>query len=288
MVVINALRDALSMLREQPVLFVPMALFGLLQAPQLFTNTLDPLISIAVSLAFTAVFAFVTPVFYGGTIGMADDAATGTRTSLSRFWTHAKENYVSVLAGYLLIFAVSFGFSFLIGVGGFFAFAVVLGTDAGLGVTLAVGAVVALVTLLYLVGIFTLHFYAHAIVIEGYSATGGLSRSVSVVRHNVPPVLGYGVISIGVSGLIGGVYGLIVAFVFPTGVTAPASTPGVVPLVLVAAGTFLLTALLGTLFIAFSVTLYRSMVDADAGSDSSGLESTGAGTGADTTAELAG
>lgn len=287
MVVIDAFRDALSILREQPVLFVPMALFALLQAPQLLANTLDPLVSIAVSLGLTAVFAFVTPLFYAGTIGMANDAASGRGTSLARFWTQAKANYLSVLAAYLVVLGVSVVASIAIGFGSSVAFAAVLGADAGLGATVAVGAVVAVVVLLYLIGMFALQFYAHAIVIEGYDAMAALSRSVGVVRRNVLPVLGYGVLSGVFGGLVGAVYGLLVVVLFPPSAPGePLAMPGTTTAIVGAAVAFVATAILGTLFLAFSVTLYRSLVGAD--ETASGAGATGTTRRSDDGAEFAG
>lgn len=265
MAVITALRDAVTLLRKHPILFVPMAVFAVLQVPQLFTNTLDPLISIAGSLLFTAVFAFVTPVFHAGTIGMADDVASGRRTSLSRFWTHVKEHYVSVLGAYLVVLGVSFGFGFLLSFGGIFAFAAVIGTDAGLGVTVVVGAVIALVALLYMIGLFAVHFYAHAIVIEDQGVASGLTRSVEVVRHNIVSVLGYGVLSTVIGGVVGAIYGGLMMLVFPMSGTPgePAPMPDLVPAVLGSAGVVVTMTVFTTFFLAFSVTFYRALIDTD-------------------------
>ena len=287
MVVIDAFRDALSTLRRQPVLFVPMALFALLQAPQLLANTLDPLVSIAVSLTLSAVFAFVTPLFYAGTIGMVDDAASGGRTSLARFWRHAKSNYLSVLAAYLVVFGVSLVVSLVLTFGSTIAFAAVLGADAGLGATIVVGGVVALVVLLYLVGMFALQFYAHAIVIEDYDAMSALSRSVGVVRRNVLPVLGYGALSAAFGGLVGAVYGLFVVVLSPSGASGqPMAMPGTATTIVGAVVVFVTTAVLGTFFLAFSVTLYRSLVGAD--ETRSGTGATGTARRSDDGAEFAG
>lgn len=74
MTLLKALREAPWLCREQPILFVPMAVFAVLRTPQLFLEMFDPMISIAGSLLLTGLFVFVTPVFYAGTIGMANDA----------------------------------------------------------------------------------------------------------------------------------------------------------------------------------------------------------------------
>lgn len=278
--VITAFRDAVTLLREQPILFVPMALYAVVQIPQLFLNTLDPLVSIAGSLLFTAVFAFVTPVFHAGTIGMTNDAAAGRRTSLGRFWTHAKEHYASVLGAYLLILGVSLGFGFLLSFGGIFVVAAVAGADAGLGVTIAAGAVAALVVLLYLVGLLAVHFYAHAIVIEDRGVASGLSRSVEVVRRNVTSVLGYGLLSTVVGSVIGAIYAGLVVVVFPTSRVPgePAPMPDLLPAVLGSAGVVVTMTVFTTLFLAFSVTFYRALIDTDGSLPETGTSESSVGT----------
>jgi hypothetical protein len=290
MAVTTALRDALSLLRKHPVLFIPMAVFAVLQIPQLFMNTLDPLVSIAGSLLFTAIFAFVTPVFHAGTIGMTDDVASGRPTSLSRFWTHVKEHYVSVLGAYLVVLGVSFGFGFLLFFGGIVAGAAVIGADAGLGVTVAVGLVAALVSLVYLIGLFAVHFYAHAIVIEEYGVTGGLTRSVEVVRNNIVSVLGYGVLSTVIGGVIGAIYAGLIMLVFPmSGAPGePAPMPDLVPAVLGSVGVVVTMTLFTTFFLAFSVTFYRTLIDTDETSPETGTAEPSVGTRPGDDTEIAG
>jgi len=146
MALLKALREAPRLLREQPILFVPMAIFAVLQTPQLFLETLDPVLSLVGSLLAMGVFIFVTPVFYAGTIGMANDAAAGTPTSLGRFWSHVKEFYVSVLVAYLLITAVTFGFGVAISISAFVAIVAVGASGGGLPLTLGVGGVIALLS----------------------------------------------------------------------------------------------------------------------------------------------
>jgi hypothetical protein len=290
MAVITALRDALSLLRKHPVLFVPMAVFALLQIPQLFLNTLGPFVSIIVSLVSTAVFAFVTPVVYAGTIGMTNDAASGEPVSLGQFWTHVKEHYVSVLGAYLVIFGVSLGFWFLFSFLGIFALAGLGSAGLGLGVTVAVGVVAALVMVLYLAGLFAVHFYAHAIVIEDQSVTGGLTRSAEVVRNNIVSVLGYGVLSAVVGGVIGAVYaGLVtLAFPMPQAPGAAVPTPDLVPAILGSVGVFVGTTVFTAFFLAFSVTFYRTLIDTDENTSETGPTGTSVDTRRGDDAEFAG
>ncbi|WP_418282978.1 hypothetical protein [Halorubrum sp. DTA98] len=265
MALLKALREAPRLLREQPILFVPMAIFAILQTPQLFVDTLDPMISIVGSLLLTGLFVFVTPVFYAGTIGMANDAAIGSPTSLGRFWSHAKEFYASVLIAYLFITAVTFGFGFAVSIGVFVAIVAIGAGGGGLPLTLGVGGVIALFVLAFLIALFAVHFYAHAIAIEGNGPVDGLSRSVTVVRHNLKSVVGYGLVSLVFGGLFGGVFVLVVTFAFPSAPAPgePAPMPDLVPALLGSAASIVGTALFMTFFVVFSVVFYRTLVGAD-------------------------
>ncbi|WP_418284175.1 hypothetical protein [Halorubrum sp. DTA46] len=274
MALLEALREAPRLLRKQPILFVPMAIFAVLQTPQLFLETIDPVLSLVGSLLATGLFVFVTPVFYAGTIGMANDAAIGTPTSLGRFWRHAKEFYVSVLVVYLFITVATFAFGFAISIGALVAF-IALGTSGaleaggieavGLPVLLAGGGVFALIVLVFLIALFAVHFYAHAIVIERKGAVDGLTRSVHVVRHNLKSVVGYGLLSLVFGGLFGGIYVLLITFAFPSAPAPgePAPMPDLVPALLGSAVSVIGTALFTTFFLVFSVVFYRALIGAD-------------------------
>ncbi|SNR39101.1 DUF7847 domain-containing protein [Halorubrum vacuolatum] len=260
----QALRATPRLLRDQPILFVPMAIFGVLQLPQLFTETLEPSLSIVASLLGTVIFAFVTPFFYGGTIGMANDAATGVRTSMGRFLRHAKQFYVSVLLAYLFLFAISLGFGFLIAITAIVGFIVAFGAG-GAGAIMA-GIVVIGLVLLFLIVLFALHFYAHAIVIEGVGAVDGLSRSVHVVRHNLRSMVGYALVSIVFGGVFGGLFGALIMAVFPPAPEPgePAPMPDFESILLISGVSVVWTTLFVTVFFVFSVLFYRALIDADA------------------------
>ncbi|MWV65518.1 hypothetical protein GRS48_11915 [Halorubrum sp. JWXQ-INN 858] len=274
MALLKALREAPRLLREQPILFVPMAIFAVLQTPQLFLETLDPMVSIVGSLLLTGLFVFVTPVFYAGAIGMANDAAAGTPTSLGRFWSHAKEFYVSVLIAYLFITAVTFGFGFAVSIGILVAFVTVGVGGGGLPLMLGVGGVIALIVLAFLIALFAVHFYAHAIVIEGKGAVDGLSRSVHVVRHNLKSVVGYGLLSLVFGAVFGGVFVLVSAFAFPSASAPgePAPMPDPLPALLGSGASIVGTALFATFFVVFSVVFYRALVGVDGEPSQAGAE----------------
>ena len=274
MAFLKALREAPQLLREQPILFVPMAIFAVLQTPQLFLETLDPMISLVGSLLVMVLFVFVTPVFYAGTIGMANDAAAGTPTSLGRFWRHAKEFYVSVLVAYLFITAVTFGFGFAVSIGVFVAIVAVGAGGGGLPLTLGVAGVIGLLILAFLIALFAVHFYAHAIVIEGTGPVDGLSRSVSVVRHNLKPVVGYGLVSLVFGGLFGGVFAVVITFAFPSAPAPgePAPMPDLVPALLGSGASIVGTTLFMTFFVVFSVAFYRRIAGVDEEPSQAGAE----------------
>lgn len=269
MALTKSLRRAPGLLREQPVLFVPMAVFALLQIPQLYLETLDPLVSMAASLLFTGVLVFVSPLFWAGTLGMANDAATGRHTSLGRFRAHAKAFYISMLVGYLFIFGVSVGFSFLIMLAAFVVLAVVISGSTGLAGMVAVGGAVALLALAFMIGLFAVHFFGHAIVVEGSGAVEGLQRSVEVVRSNLKSMLGYGALSVGFGGAVGLLYAGVLLWAFPQASEPgePAPMPDLVPALLGSATTVVVVAAFSTFWVAFTVLYYRALVDADATAD---------------------
>lgn len=260
MAVIAPLRRVPEVLREQPVLFVPIALFALLQIPQMYIEVLEPTLSLIFSLLFMGVFLFLTPLFYAGIIGMADDATQNRQTSLSRFWSHTKKNYISVLIAYLIVFAIISGLGIVVFIAffiGFFAIGTMVDGLLGLGLVAVTGLVfvVAFIAL-----VLALQFYAHAIVIENEGAIGGLTRSVQVVRSNVTAAIGYGILVFGSGAVIGGIYSVLMQFMLPTAATGDsASTPDLVPVLLGTSGTVLLTVFFGAVFAVYSVGFYKEL-----------------------------
>ena len=262
MVVLQSLRQAPGILRENPVILAPFALLAVLQTPQLFFDSLDPIVSAVVSVLFAGVLLFVTPAIYAGVIGMTNEAASGERTSIGRFPRHARENYVSVLIAYLFITGVTLAVVIAV------VLAVVVGAVAfgvaGGGTPLLVAGVgaLALVGLAFLIALFAVHFYAHAIVIEGEGAVSGLVRSVSVVRGNLTAIAGYALVSLVFGGVLGGGYAFVISLVFPTAPAPgePAPLPDLVPAVLGSGGVVVGTTLFGAFFLAFSVVFYRELV----------------------------
>jgi hypothetical protein len=262
MAALNALPPAVKALLRNPRFVALFGLFGAVQLPQLFLQPSRPLVAAAVSLGTTGLFMFVVPFFQGGVLGMAEEALRG-RAGLETFVSSGKSNYVSLLLGYLAVFAINFVFGiaavFAAIFGGVGLYA--SGGEFGL-VALGVVALVALVFVLaYLLFVFTVQFYAHAIVLSDADLVAGFKRSVGLVRRNVLSVLGYSVILL-VGGLILGGIGSVASLLLspqPEPIAAAIPEPSA-PMLAGAAIVYVLAlALLGSFYAVYSVSFYRSI-----------------------------
>jgi len=276
MAVLEALQTAIGAVRRNPALFVVAAAFSLLQLPGLVAQSLSPLVGGLVSLGFSGITIFVTPFFFGGIIGMANEAIDG-RTSIGTFVGEGKANYVPVLVVYLSLFAVNLVLGFVIVfaaiVGGFLFFQ--SGGQLHTVPLVALGAVGLLTLLGYLVIAFAVQFFGHAIVVDDRRAVEGVKRSVWCVRHNLVAVLGYTLVTTvggAAFGLFGGLFSVLtsprlsgpgrgvdgatatpLANLLPVDIPAVglAGTVGLAVLLVVASGLF------GGFFAAFSTAFYR-------------------------------
>ena len=262
MAVLTALRRTPGALQRNPVLFVPVLVVMLFQIPQLVLQTINPLLASVASLGISLVFIVVIPFIQGGLIGMADEALDG-RTSLDRFVSEGKSNYVSLLVAYLVLLAINFA----IGIVGFIAAlfgGVALLANGGGGprtaVLAVIGVIVGLLVLAYLVVVFFIQFYGQAIVIDDLGAVDGLKHSFAVVRRNLVSTLGYSVLVGILGGLAGGVFAVALMLVSPQSTTV-LSLPQLS--VVGTVGVALLIVVLGTLFGGFfgvySVAFYRTI-----------------------------
>ena len=207
MAALQSIGTAAGSLRRNPVLFVPVLVIMLFQVPQLLLQAVNPIIASVVSLVLSLVFIFIIPFFQAGIIGMADEALDG-RTSLDRFLTDGKSNYISILVAYLLLVAVNFVIgiiAFFVAIFGGFALFSDSAGGVGLAVLAVIGVIVAILGLAYLLLIFFIQFYGQAIVLDDLGALDGIKHSVSVVRRNLVSTLGYSVLV----GVLGGVAGLV-------------------------------------------------------------------------------
>jgi len=192
MAALNSLRPAIRALIENPILIVIVGLYGLVQLPQLALQPTQPIVAVIISLGITGVMLVVMPFFQGGLLGMADEALNG-QTSLRTLVSEGKTNYVRLLLAYLALFAVNLVFGFVVFI------AMILGgiglfagdSQPSLAALGAIAVVGILVVLAYLLVIFFIQFYAHAIVLTDTTLVDGFKRSVSLVRKNIASTFGY-------------------------------------------------------------------------------------------------
>lgn len=276
MAVIRALRQVPGALGRNPVIFVVLGAFGLLQAPQLLAQTVNPLLASVLSLLLSLVFVFVVPFVQAGLVGMADEALDG-RTDVGTFVRAGKEFYLSVLGAYFVIVALSFVLGIVAFFGAIFGGLLAFGGEtAGLVALVLIGGVLLLVTFAYLLFVLFVQFYGQEIVLDGASALEGLKRSVGLVRRNLVSTVGYTLVVVVLSGVLGLVAGLVsVAFqpAMDAGGTPPAM--GAPQLSLTGAAVLLVvyvlgSALVGGVLLTYSVAFYREIRDRTGPSPSDG------------------
>lgn len=169
-------------------------------------------------LLFAILFFFVEPFFTGGFLGMVDDAVDGT-TELRDFVDHGREHFVSLLAARLVVAVPTLVYAVLVMVvGGVVLFtrsrpeampARAGASDLGLLVEFAkvypaVTAVVLVGTLVYLVPLVVVQFYAAAIVVADADALESFRYSYRLAKAHPVSVLGYtaATFAIGLIGLL--------------------------------------------------------------------------------------
>ena len=261
MAVLSALQTGGRAVVRNPVLFVVTTLLGALQTPQMLAGTVNSLAAGVVSLAFSALWIFLFPFVQGGLLGMANEAVDGD-TRIGSFVREGRTHYVSLFAVYLLLVAVSLVLGVVVVAAGFFGVGGFLigGGNHSTAALTAVAAVAVLVALCYLLGMFFLQFYSHAIVVDGVSAAGGLKRSARSVRRHLASSVGYSLVSAAVGatfGVFGAAFSVattpasVAAFDLPT----LSLTAAVGLLAVFAVVTGLVSAVMAT----FSVAFYREI-----------------------------
>ncbi len=115
----------------------------------------------------------------------------------------------------------------------------------------------------YLVVMFLIQFYGHAIVLDGTGAVAGLKRSVALVRRNRLRTLGYSVVGV-VAGTVFGLGLFVSSFLLAadrsmyglpaTGMSTAGVAVGIVLIVVV-------QTLAGSAFATYSVAFYRRLGD---------------------------
>ena len=278
MVALQSIRPAVSSIARNPLLLVITAAYGLLQLPQFVGQSLSPLAGAAVSLAMTGVILVTLPFYQGGLLAMADEARTGS-TALATFITAGKSNYLALLLAYLVLIAVATVF-FIIGivVAIFGGISVLAAGEPNTALLVIVGLLGALATLAYLLAIFLIQFYGHAIVLSDSDVIESFRHSISLVRTNLVTVLGYSII-IGVGGVVLGLFASVASIVFapenPLGSVLPELS---VAIFLVAGVVYLVsTALLGAFYATYSVCVYRELEPTQTAAGDPPVDDTAAG-----------
>ena len=260
MAALNSLRPAIRALIENPILIVIVGLYGLVQLPQLALQPTQPIVAVIISLGITGVMLVVMPFFQGGLLGMADEALNG-QTSLGTLVSEGKTNYVRLLLAYLALFAVNLVFGFVVFI------AMILGgiglfagdSQPSLAALGAIAVVGILVVLAYLLVIFFIQFYAHAIVLTDTTLVDGFKRSVSLVRKNIASTFGYTLVLLVGSVFFGGIGSIASLLLSPQATELP--LPDVsLPVLAVAAIVYVVAlAILGAFYATYSVAFYRSI-----------------------------
>lgn len=260
MAALKPLPPAIRALRRNPILVVLVALFGLFQLPQIAYQPTQPVIAAVIGLGMTGVMVLFLPFFQGGLLAMADEGLGG-QTGLGTLIEEGKANYVSLLLAYIAILAVNVVFGIIASI------AVIIG---GIGVIAGSGqpgfaaiGVLAIVAILfglaYLVFVFLIQFYAHAIVLSDTDLVTAFKRSFELVRNNILSVLGYSAIVFVGSILFGGIAGVASMLLSPqpTGIPVPDFS---VPVLVAAAIVYvLIISILGAFYATYSVAFYREI-----------------------------
>jgi len=236
----------------------------LLTTSQTVVQSVSPsLIGSLVALVISGLMVLVSPLFQGGTIGMTNEAADSTHTSLGSFVRYGRQYYLSLLGGYLLVLAMMIALA-IAGV----LLAVVVGVSYSVtGQSLAVlvfGGVAGLVVVgLYVTVSVFFQFHGHAIVIEDLGAVDGLKRSADVVTENVRAVVGYFVVVLAGSLVAGGLYvGALWLSPVPF-LTDPAATVSLELALLQGLLSILVLWPVGAVYLVYSVLFYRSLIGTD-------------------------
>ena len=258
---LNSLRPAARGLVRNPALLLVTGVFTLLQLPQLLLQSWNPLLAAVLSVGLSVLLLVFVPFYQGGLLAMAGEALAGT-TDLATFVREGKSNYLALLLGYFLVLAIQTVFGIVAFVGGITTLFVVIASEGepGLAVYAVVGALGTLLLLAYLVALFFVQFYGHAIVLDDTDAIEGFERSIALVRANLVSALGYSLIMGVGGGAVGIVAGLSsLAFAPERPEWIPLADLSMSVLAVAALVYFAAIALLGAFWATYSVEFYQRM-----------------------------
>ena len=209
----RSLAAAVGAVRRSPALLAVAATFTLLQlgivvGQEFVPADTRPLYSTVISL----VSLVTTPVLLAGVLPLSAAALDGGG-DLGTFLAGVREHVLRVFVGFLGLAAVGA----VVGVVGFVVF-LILSLVVGVGVLAVADGLTAVVALLAFVVLFltlltlplvAIHFFAHAITLDGLGVGSAFGRSLGVVRGSLLTTLGYAVVLVGFSavGFLVGIVG---------------------------------------------------------------------------------
>ena len=204
---ITAAGRAIDTLQRNPVIFVGALFLGLLSLPSYVLQTEQiPLLA----TAWAGVAFFISPFITGGLIGMVAEGLRG-RTSLGRFFTTGRSNYVHLLLVSILLMVVigivaGLGALVLVAIAIFaFGISATGGLSVGTGTLVVVGGLVLLYILVLLAISLVLQFVYQAVVVDDVGPVAAIKQSYRTVRTNLVGAIGVGLIALLLSGVLGGV-----------------------------------------------------------------------------------
>ena len=197
MATIQSLTESVETLQRNPVVFAAGLLYAVVVLPQSALSALGIPIVPTVLQMFTF---FITPFIIAGLLGMVYEGRV-RQTGLGTFAKIGKKKYVSLLVGNLVIFFITAGFGLVMVFLAFLlvglSFAAAAGGDASIlgGVGIVSILIFLAGFLVFLAVMFFLQFFGPAVVADNVGIVEGFNRSVGVVKRNIVPTLGFGLLN---------------------------------------------------------------------------------------------
>jgi len=187
---VAALSRSIDTLQRNPVIVGILFAFSLLSTVASTVQMIHPLL---IYLAMGVIYLGL-PFLIGGLVAMVADGLTG-RSSVDKFVSGGRSNYVGLFIGGLALGAVMLILYFVVGIAFvvFAAFLLGIGAAGGLGTTtLLVVAVFALLAfLVVLLPWFLTQFFPAAMVISGDGVADAFRRSLRLVRSEFLSIVGF-------------------------------------------------------------------------------------------------
>lgn len=196
--VFGSLSNGVGVLKRNPVILALMFAYSLLAAATSGVQVINELLVYPAML----LLYILLPFFIGGLVGMVHDGLRGTST-IGRFVAAGKSNYLSLLAGGIVLGFLTFAIYFVVAIIGFILAILVLGfgsmadaTSASIAV-LVVGGIVGF--LVIMLPWFFLQFFPAAVVVDELGLVDSFKRSGGIIKNNFLSVVGFDALAVLVS-----------------------------------------------------------------------------------------